>query len=189
MPEKPYVLHGGGTGLIRQSLGGTSAYYSATRMAARGTIRRAGETVRISGTAWLDHQWGDFVDDRRAFNWDWFSCRFDDRTELMLYQFRNRVTGRPLAAFRDGTFVLGDGSSRRVTAFTATPGRRVLEAAGRRWPLDWTLRVPSERLTLRLRSIVPDQLVRGKTLPTFWEGATAATGAKAGVCFVEESYR
>jgi predicted secreted hydrolase len=189
VPRKRYVLHGGGTGLIRQSVAGTSAYYSATRMAARGTITRAGKAIGFSGTAWLDHQWGDFGDDRRGFNWDWFSCRFDDRTELMLYRFRDRRTGRPLAAFRDGTVVRADGSSRRVTAFTVTPGRRALPAAGRRWPLDWALRVSSEHLVLRLRSIVPDQLVRGKILPTFWEGATAATGTKRGICFVEQSYQ
>jgi predicted secreted hydrolase len=189
VPQKSYVLHGGGTGVIRQSLGGTSAYYSATRMTARGTITRDGQPIRYSGTAWLDHQWGDFADDPRAFHWEWFSCRFDDRTELMLYRFRNRLTGRPLAGFRAGTFVLADGSSRRLTVFTAAPGRRTLRAAGRRWPLDWTLRAPSEHLTLRLRSIVPDQLVRGKILPTFWEGAADTAGSKTGVCFVEQSYR
>jgi predicted secreted hydrolase len=189
VPQKPYVLHGGGTGLIRQSLAGTSAYYSATRMTARGTITRAGEPIRFSGTAWLDHQWGNFVNDPRAFNWDWFSCRFDDRTELMLYGFRNHVTGKPLAAFRDGTLVRGDGTSRRVSVFTITPGSRALQTAGRRWPLDWTLRAPRERLTLQLHSIVPDQLVRGKILPTFWEGVTAASGTRRGVCFVEQSYR
>jgi predicted secreted hydrolase len=189
VPEKPYVLHGGGSGLIRQSVAGTSAYYSATRMRAEGTITRAGRAMRFSGTAWLDHQWGDFAGDPRAFNWDWFSCRFGDRSELMLYQFRDRRTGRPLAGSRDGTLVLAGGSSRRVTDFAATPGRRTLRAAGRDWPLDWTLRVPADGLALRLRSIVPDQLVRGALLPTFWEGATSATGTKSGVCFVEQSYQ
>ncbi len=188
VPQKPYVLHGGGTGIIRQSVGGTSAYYSATRMAARGTIMRNGVAIRFSGTAWLDHQWGDFVNDPRAFFWDWFSCRFDDRTELMLYGFRDVLTGKPLTAFREGTFVRADGTTRRVTVFRATPGQRALRKAGRRWPLDWTLSVPSERLTLRLRSIVTDQLVHSTILPTFWEGATAATGTKTGVCFVEETH-
>jgi predicted secreted hydrolase len=189
VPEKPYVPHGGGTGVIRQSVGGTSAYYSATKMAAHGTIRRAGKPVPFTGTAWLDHQWGNFADDRRAFNWDWFSCRFDDRTELMLYRFRDRVTGRPLGAYADGTLVLASGAGRRVRLFTAMPGRRTFHAAGRRWPLDWTLAVPAEHLTLRLRSIVSNQLVRGTVLPTFWEGAAIATGTKAGVCFVEQSYQ
>lgn len=187
-PEKPYVLHGGGTGVIRQSVAGSSDYYSATRMTARGTITKDGRAVAFTGTAWLDHQWGAFQDDPRAFNWDWFSCRFDDRTELMLYRFRDQA-GAPLAAYRSGTFVLRDGRSTLVTTFEVVPGTRALDAGGRRWPLDWELRVPAERLTVRLTSIVQDQLVRGTLLPTFWEGAATASGTKRGTCFVEQSYQ
>ena len=42
---------------------------------------------------------------------------------------------------------------------------------------------------LTLHAIVPDQLVRGALLPTFWEGASAVTGTKRGHCFVEVTYR
>jgi predicted secreted hydrolase len=187
-PEKPYVVHGGGTGVIGQSSAGSSYYYSATRMAARGTITNGGHRLAFRGSAWFDHQWGNFENDLLAFNWNWFSCRFNDETELMLYEFHTR-TGVPLAAHRSGTFVLRSGQSRLVSGFAALPGRRVLDAAGRRWPLDWQLRAPSERLRLRVRSLVRDQLVRGLLLPTFWEGAATATGTKRGLCFVEQSYR
>jgi predicted secreted hydrolase len=187
-PVKPYVLHGGGTGLIRQSTAGTSSYYSATRMSARGTITRDGRSIRFSGGAWLDHQWGSFQDDPAAFDWDWFSCRFTDKSELMIYRFRS-PNGMPIARYSDGTFVAADGESRRVTSFSATPGVRALIAERRRWPLDWTLELPAQHLSLRLRSIVRDQLVRGTILPTFWEGASSVTGSKQGICFVEESYR
>src|SRR5262245_11847563 len=54
-PLKQYVLHGGGTGVVRQG-SGTSRYYSATRMSTSGGVGR----VRFTGTAWFDHQWGDF---------------------------------------------------------------------------------------------------------------------------------
>ncbi len=187
VPQKPYVLHGGGTGVISQSTAGPSAYYSATRMTARGTILREGVSVSFTGTAWFDHQWGSFQDDPEAFDWDWFSCRFDDRTELMLYGFRD-LSGTPLPASRSGTFVLRNGRSRIVRSFDAAAGMRALDAGGRHWPLDWQLTVPGERLTLQLTSIVDDQLVRGTLLPTFWEGAATATGTKTGICFVEQSY-
>lgn len=187
-PEKPYVLHGGGTGVIAQSSAGPSHYYSATRMAARGTLTSDGRRLAFAGSAWLDHQWGNFENDPLAFDWNWFSCRFGDETELMLYQFHTRA-GAPLAAHRTGTFVLRSGRSRLVGSFAAVPGRRVLVAAGRRWPLDWQLRVPSERLRLSLRSLVRNQLFRGSLLPTFWEGVAAATGTRRGLCFVEQSYR
>ena len=59
-------------------------------MRASGTLRVGGRTVAVTGESWFDHQWGDYAFDPRAFNWDWFSCRFDDGTELMGYQFRDR---------------------------------------------------------------------------------------------------
>jgi len=185
-PIKPYVLHGGGRGVIQEPTGGTSAYYSATRARATGFITSSGTRIPFTGEAWIDHQWGDFANVANPPNWDWVSCRFGDRTELMLYRFRTR-DGVPLVRYRSGTLVGRDGRGTLVRDFTATPGTRVLEEAGRRWPLDWELRVPSARLTLSLAAIVPDQLVRGQILPTFWEGAATVTGTKRGVCFVEET--
>jgi predicted secreted hydrolase len=179
-PEKPYVLHGGGTGVIRQGPA-TSAYYSGTRMTTRGSFTDAGSGRRIgfTGEGWLDHQWGNFATVQRALRWDWFSCRFSDRTELMLYRFRD--------GHHTGTFVNSSGHGTSVGGFVLTPGTRSLDAAGRRWPLDWTIRVVSPPMTLSLRSIVRDQLVRGRLVPTFWEGASTARGTKRGTCFVEET--
>jgi predicted secreted hydrolase len=181
-PEKPYALHGGGTGVIHQSFGGPSAYYSATRMSTHGTITVKGRRVAFTGEAWLDHQWGDFVNDRRAFNWDWFSCRFADRTELMLYRFRDRETGKPLAAYANGTYVGADGATEPIRSFTA-------KSDGLHWPQAWRLRVPSLGLELHLRSLARNQLFRGRLVPTFWEGASAVSGTKRGDCFVEVTYR
>jgi predicted secreted hydrolase len=188
-PEKPYALHGRGTGVIRQSPSASSHYYSATRMRATGTMRVRGKTVGLAGESWFDHQWGDYRDDPSAFNWDWFSCRFDDHTELMLYQFRDRRTGRPLPRSGSGTFVGRDGTTIAVDAFQATSEGGTLHAAGRRWPLDWRLRVPKLRLSESVRSLLRDQLVRNAVVPTFWEGVARATGARTGACFVEISYR
>src|SRR5580765_3855975 len=126
-PEKPYVLHGGGTGVIRQSAAGASHYYSATRMRASGTLRVAGRTVAVSGESWFDHQWGDYADDPRAFNWDWFSCRFDDRSELMGYQFLDPHTGRPLPELANGTFVDARGHATQIRGFEATHSGQALK--------------------------------------------------------------
>jgi predicted secreted hydrolase len=188
-PLKPYALHGLGTGLINQSYAGPSHYYSSTRMAATGTLRTGAQTIALTGQSWFDHQWGSFGNDPRAFNWNWFSCRFDNGTELMLYQFLDRTTGQPLTAFKNGTFVAKNGKTTHITDFAATAGTRTLDAAGRNWPLDWTLNVPSLSLSETVRAIVPDQLVRNTLLPTFWEGASRATGSRGGTCFVELSYR
>jgi predicted secreted hydrolase len=177
-PTKPYVLHGGGTGVVRQGTA-ESSYYSATNATTSGTLATAAGTIRFTGKAWIDHQWGGFTIDPTALHWDWFSCRFDDDTELMLYRFRD--------GHESGTAVDRAGHGTLVSTFTAVPGARALHAAGRTWPLDWTLSVPSQRLHVKLHAIVADQLFRSLLLPNFWEGAVTAIGSKHGICFVEET--
>jgi predicted secreted hydrolase len=188
-PEKPYALHGDGTGVIRQSVAGISHYYSGTRMRATGTLGVGGTTVALTGESWFDHQWGDYAFDPRAFNWDWFSCRFDDHTELMGYQFLDRRTGRPLSRFATGTFVSAEGQTTAIDDFQATHDDQALVAADHTWPLHWQLHASSPRLSEAVTALFPDQLVRNAILPTFWEGVATATGTHQGPCFVEISYR
>ena len=120
-PEKPYVLHGGGTGLVSQGAG-QSHYYSATRMASRGSFG----ATRFTGTAWFDHQWGDFATTPSAQHWDWFSCRFDDRTEVMLYRFRD---GHANGTFVDRSGRGGRRELRRRSRHSRPPRRRTPLAA------------------------------------------------------------
>ena len=174
-PQKPYVLHGGGTGIVREGRA-VSSYYSATRMTAHGTIPHGLASVPFTADAWFDHQWGPISFDRRVIHWNRFSCRFDDRTELMLYHFRRGGGG--------GTLVDRAGHGTLVRSFTLAAGSRELDG---RWPLDWNLRVPSAGLALAIHAIVPDQVVRGALVPPLWEGASTVTGTKRGICFVEET--
>ena len=64
---------------------------------------RAAKRSSFTGTAWFDHQWGNFANVPSASHWDWFSCRFDDRTELMLYRFRDgHMNGTAVDSRRPG---------------------------------------------------------------------------------------
>jgi predicted secreted hydrolase len=85
--------------------------------------------------------------------------------------------------------VAKNGRTTDLTSLQITAGPRTLDAADRSWPLDWKLEVPSLGLSDSLVAIVPDQLVRNMIVPTFWEGASTATGSRPGTCFVELSYR
>ena len=112
-PEKPYVLHGGGTGFIRQG-SATSRYYSSTRMKAGGIIVNGRRRVEYHGTRVVRPPVGNFTNNPSASHWDWFSCRFDDRTELMLYRFRD--------GHASGTAVDRAGHGRLVTSFEREAG-------------------------------------------------------------------
>jgi predicted secreted hydrolase len=79
-------------------------------------------TVAVSGQAWADHQWGDFVISGTG-GWDWFSIQLDNNTELMLYVLRDRA-GATSAVF--GSHIMTDGTVQDIG-----PGSVGVEATGR----------------------------------------------------------
>jgi hypothetical protein len=105
LDEKPPALHHGG--YITYGAEGPSSYYSRTRLAASGLVQEAsGATVNVSGLAWADHQWGDFVISGTV-GWEWFSIQLDNNTELMLYVLRDRA-GATSAVF--GSRIMPNGT-------------------------------------------------------------------------------
>jgi len=93
---KPATLHNG-TGLITYGLGGFSYYYSRTRMAVSGTIIDHNQPKTITGLAWMDHQWGNFLS-LGGGGWDWYSIQLNNNTEMMLYVIRDS-SGKTLSTY------------------------------------------------------------------------------------------
>ena len=125
---KPAALHDG-DGYIDYGNGTASYYYSWTRMDVTGALDLGQGWQRVSGEAWMDHQWGDFATYQEG-GWDWFSVQLEDGTDVMLYLIRGadgntlRVDGSIVS--RDGEFsVLGEGDF-AITADGqwASPGHR-----------------------------------------------------------------
>ena len=64
-----------------ETMYGLSYYYYAPSMALTGTITVGDETHQVAGSAWLEHQWGNYsTADPEAYRWRWGSVRFDDGT-------------------------------------------------------------------------------------------------------------
>src|SRR5260370_29038602 len=57
------------------------------------------QALQVTGEAWMDHQWGNFLTLGGA-GWDWFSMQMNDTTEMMLYLIRD-ATGRTTSAYID----------------------------------------------------------------------------------------
>ncbi len=89
------VLQGGGQ--FSYGPGGSSYYYSRTRMNPTGTITVGTEVKQITGgSLWFDHQWGNFLPTNGG--WDWFSTQMDDNSEMMIYSLRD-AAGNVLQTF------------------------------------------------------------------------------------------
>jgi predicted secreted hydrolase len=185
-PTRPYVLNGV-DGIVPEGPGATSAYYSAPRLAARGTLALHGHRTAIAGQGWFDHQWGNFATNNASWHWNWFACQFANGRDLMLYQFIS-PTGQPTGV-QDATYVPRRGRAAHPRNFTVTPLAPAIQPAGATgtYPLRWRLQVPAARLKLILNARATHQFIRNRYLPCFWEGASTITTGTPGTCIVEST--
>jgi predicted secreted hydrolase len=192
VPEKAAVLHGT-NGLSRKGPepDAVSRYVSVTRLATSGWLTSKGKSAAVTGTSWLDHEWGPGSIGKDAAGWDWFAVQLADGRDLMLYRMRAKDgKGTP---FSSGTLVGKDGRAAPLAAADFSIEETATwrsPRSGAVYPARWTLRVPSAALTLDVVPLAADQeLVTEKsTRVTYWEGACdvrGPAGAVTGRAYVE----
>ena len=185
---KPAALHDG-DGWIDFGPAGGSYYYSRTSMAAIGTLTVDGRDLTVDGTAWFDHQWGDFISVGGG-GWDWFALNLDDGTDLTLSLVREADGTYPLIY---GTMVARDGSVRhlgRDDFAVEVTDRWVSPATGADYPAGWTVRIPGDDLTITLRPTVAAQELdtRATTGVVYWEGSQVVRAIRAGTPLKGDGY-
>ena len=179
-PLKPPVIHGlNGVSQKAEGAGRASHYVSFTRLETRGTIVLEGRTFTVEGLSWMDHEFFTHQLDAAQSGWDWFSLQFDDGTELMLFRLRRKDgTADPYSA---GTYIDARGQSTRLgrDMFSVTPGK-----LWNRYPVEWTVRVPSLGIDAELTTPLPQQELESKQ-SRYWEGAVEIGGTRRGSGYVE----
>jgi predicted secreted hydrolase len=171
------VVHQG-NGFIDFGPAGSSYYYSRTRLGATGEMQLGSETLHVTGIAWFDHQWGDFVS-VGAGGWDWFAINLDDGTDITL---SNVLDEHEVPILQYGTLVKPSGDVVRLDPGTDY----AVNAGGRNWsspgtgvtyPADWFFTVfganGSPERVLYLTPTVENQELdtRATTGVVYWEGS------------------
>lgn len=180
------VLHHGGYFEWAPATG--SFYYSRTRLVVEGRLEVAGEQLAVSGLAWNDHQWGNFL--LGPGGWDWFALQLDDGTDLMLWQSRDSQQ-RPIE--RRGTVVVPDGTTRALEAadidIRAT-NTWTSPHSGATYPSGWEIAIPSIDLTITVTPLVLDQELQTvrSTAVIYWEGAVDLQAQRAGARIGGQGY-
>ena len=180
--SRPPVLHDD-DGWIDLGPAGGTYYYSRTRMALAGTYQAPGVNapVAVSGLAWFDHQWGDFIA-VGAGGWDWFSVQLDDGRDLTLSLVKG-PGGQEVIDY--GTLVAADGSARHLDRadFTVTTlSRWKSPHSGADYPAAWRIDLAGEHLSLHLVPTLADQELdtRASSGNFYWEGEVRVDGTGAG---------
>jgi predicted secreted hydrolase len=185
---KPPALHDG-DGYVDFGPAGGSYYYSRTSMKATGAIAVGARKLQVTGTAWFDHQWGDFIS-VGAVGWDWFALNLGNGTDVALSLVRAADGSRPLVY---GTLVAEDGSTRRLgpSDFTVAVTRHwTSPSTGAVYPAGWALSIPSAGIVAQLTPSVPQQELdtRATTGVVYWEGSQLVAATVAGRSVSGEAY-
>ena len=177
---KPPALHNT-DGFVDFGPAGGSYYYSRTSMTAAGSIKVGSRVLRVTGTAWFDHQWGDFISVGGG-GWDWFALKLGDGTDVTLSLVRAADGTYPLVY---GTLVAPDGSTRPLgpADFTVdVTARWTSPTTGTLYPAGWTVAIPPAGVTASLTPTVAQQELdtRATTGVVYWEGSQRVTASVAG---------
>lgn len=151
-------------------------YFSYTNLALSGKMVLDGKEHAVKGKGWFDKQGGTykFLDTRTS--WEWFSMRFFDNEEAMLFSF-------PQDDYRDGTFIDKSGKRSRLKDYTIAP-LGFIEAEGMKFSDGWKVRMNGVKD--QDYTIVPK--IKGQFNLFFFEllaDIVDKNGKVAGYCFVE----
>lgn len=147
----------GNAGFSRKGNGPEEAsyYYSRPQLLVSGAANGA----KVTGTAWLDHEWSSQYMAAGAAGWDWCGINLDDGSALMAFRLRGKDGGTVYAPPSTSFKVLRTWKSPRT---------------GAEYPVEVMVR--SGETELRLQPLMDDQELdaRASTGTIYWEGAVKA---------------
>ena len=189
---KPPVVHGkDGVSQKASCKGCASHYFSQTRLATDGFIYIDKKPVKVSGTSWMDHEFGSNQLTAEQIGWDWYSIQLNNKTDCMLYVMRNKNGG--IDPNSSGTLVFADGKTKHLqqSDFSVTPiGHWRSPKTGGNYPMGWNVEIPSVKCKLTIQAVFPEQeLATAKsTGVTYWEGASTVDGTMNDAAIKGEAY-
>jgi len=113
-------------------------YYSYTNMPAEGTCilkQRDNKKLKVKGKVWFDRQYGTYDILNADTHWEWFSFRFFDNEEIMLFSF-------PQHPCQDGTYIDKEGNATLIRDYEIIPDE-VIQVDGINFSKGWTVTLPN----------------------------------------------
>lgn len=185
----------GGEGEIPMGPFGLSKYYTWSRLEASGTVQIDGETRKVEGSAWMDHQWGDMQMFHGYDGWDWFGIQLDNGADINAFRFRGPDGGNVQAAVGlsrpDGAQATSEQMALTPQSWWTSP------QTGITYPTSWHVAIPDRQIELDITPTFDDQEMDGSSphghpalapVPTYWEGSMRVVGTVAGQPVTGKAY-
>lgn len=174
-PSHPVLLQGN-AGFSQKGpvIGNASNYYSQPQLQVSGELTVRGKREKVSGKAWLDHEWSSVLMPQGAVGWDWLGLNLDDGGALMAFQLRGNDAQAP-AVWSAAKLRSRDDAITQPARDTITfkPTRHWTSPRGARYPVE--ARITMAGRTLHLRPLFDAQELHAQTMGnTYWEGAVTA---------------
>jgi predicted secreted hydrolase len=167
--------------------GQASYYYSRPQLHVAGVVRAGGDTLQVTGTAWLDHEWSSEYLADEAAGWDWTGLNLDGGGALMAFRIRGK---RGEVVWAAATLREANGRARTFAPAEVAfvPLRRWRSPrSGAEYPVAMRVRIGD--LDLVLEPLLDDQELdsRATTGTIYWEGAVRALrdGQRVGLGYLE----
>jgi predicted secreted hydrolase len=158
-----------------------SHYYSLPHLDVVGSVDAEGRRRRVTGTAWLDHEWSSELMAPEAVGWDWAGINLADGGAFMAFRMRDR-TGAALWA--GGAHRTASGETRilapsEIGFFPRRSWRS--PRTGIEYPVTMGIEAPGAAYVLE--PLLADQELdsRASTGTIYWEGAVRAFAASGEV--------
>ena len=175
------LLHGfAGLSQKLPGFGNANYYYSLIGLQTEGTIQCNGETHKVTGLSWMDHEFGTSALSEGVIGWNWFGLQLEDGTALMLGWLRN-ADGTSGSIFH-GTIAYADGRIRSVSPSefsVETVDRWTSPASGITYPSGWDIEFINLNVYLEIRPLIPNQELSNSY--TYWEGAVSVEAKIDGI--------
>jgi predicted secreted hydrolase len=186
---KPLVVFGKeGVSRKGNSPSAASHYLTFPRLKALGSVKTGSAEHRVSGEAWMDHEFSSSQLDEGQAGWDWAAIQLRDGREIMVYRMRR--TDGSTDAVSTLTVIEKDSAQRSINrdAFT-WKALSTWHSPHSKAAYPNHVQIAFEDVSFELKPLLADQELGGTltNLP-YWEGACDvldAHGAVVGRAFLE----
>ena len=171
-----------------------SYYYSQPFINAEGTLNIEGNSVKVTGKGWFDHEWTSHLANSEAMGWDWFSLHLDDGSKLMAFRMHamnenmKNSKSKHSEIFTTASYIAENGTKETIEqaniSITPTAYETINEGESpRSVPTAWRIKIPIKDIDVSISPFKENQW--NNSLFPYYEGRVEIKGSHSGSGFME----